>query len=631
MLFGGRCPAALALDHDRPLWLGDSTVKTTLTLGSIALCTSAILLGQLSAMAGGKSDGGVAGGSTDCASAPALTVGDNAFNTSASTVSLAVPDVSGCGPHTMFRVNYFTFTPTETDTHTFSTCNAASWDTRLLLMTTCSTGSALLACNDDSCGFQSTMSAPLTAGTTYRVVIGGFGATDAGAGTLSLSVGSGGGGGGGGGGSGVIGPDVIVGAIPDISKYGSVVSGGQTIMAYAIGTTSCNIGDELLDWYASPDNRHPFITQNIYRIKGGRIQQIGLGWGKHGFVALQDSLCGPCTPAPSGTWLGIGCSDPYSSGLNGSQSGLGTRSEVNAATGYFPGTPNAGMPAAPATIGRRIQVNAVDLNPALNTGATYLVEGQYIHSGDAARSNDNNNASWRAATVGSLTSGAYTITLTGPTVQQQPAINAWRAADAAVTLVNADVADDGRFILGYKVSQNPNGSWHYEYAVQNFSSDRSGRSFEVPLPVNAGVSNIGFSDVFYHSGDPYDGTNWTVTTSGGAIRWTGPTHATSPNGNALRFSTIYNFWFDANVPPTAGNAALGLFKPGAAGAANSIAIAAQVPTVVTLPGDLNGDGLVNAADLSALLGNWGGTGVGDVNGDGTVGAADLAALLSAWS
>ena len=48
------------------------------------------------------------------------------------------------------------------------------------------------------------------------------------------------------------------------------------------------------------------------------------------------------------------------------------------------------------------------------------------------------------------------------------------------------------------------------------------------------------------------------------------------------------------------------------------------------PADLNNDGVVNAADLSALLGNWGGTGVGDINGDGAVGAADLAALLGAW-
>lgn len=48
------------------------------------------------------------------------------------------------------------------------------------------------------------------------------------------------------------------------------------------------------------------------------------------------------------------------------------------------------------------------------------------------------------------------------------------------------------------------------------------------------------------------------------------------------------------------------------------------------PEDLTGDGIVNAADLSVLLGNWGGGGSGDLNGDGLVGAADLAALLGAW-
>jgi hypothetical protein len=289
------------------------------------------------------------------------------------------------------------------------------------------------------------------------------------------------------------------------------------------------------------------------------------------------------------------------------------------------------MPGAAATIGRRIQVNANELNPSLNAGATYLVEGQYIHAGDAARGNDDNNASWRAVTVGTLSSGAYTLTPTGATVQQKPAIDAWRAADSAVSLVNADVPGDGRFILGYAVRTNQNGTWRYEYAVQNLNSDRSGRTFEVPIPAGATVTNVGFSDVFYHSGDPYDGTDWSVTTTGGAVRWTGPTHASAPNGNALRFSTIYNFWFDANVPPMAGETTLGLFKPGAKGAANSIAIAAQVPTVVSVPGDLNGDGAVNAADLAALLGNWGGSGLGDIDGDGSVGASDLAALLSAWS
>ncbi len=48
-------------------------------------------------------------------------------------------------------------------------------------------------------------------------------------------------------------------------------------------------------------------------------------------------------------------------------------------------------------------------------------------------------------------------------------------------------------------------------------------------------------------------------------------------------------------------------------------------------GDLNGDGVVNGADLGILLSNWGGGGVGDLNGDGIVTGADLGILLSSWS
>jgi hypothetical protein len=51
------------------------------------------------------------------------------------------------------------------------------------------------------------------------------------------------------------------------------------------------------------------------------------------------------------------------------------------------------------------------------------------------------------------------------------------------------------------------------------------------------------------------------------------------------------------------------------------------------PADLNGDGVVGAADLSILLAAWGSTkgNAADLNGDGTVGASDLAQLLDSWS
>ena len=48
------------------------------------------------------------------------------------------------------------------------------------------------------------------------------------------------------------------------------------------------------------------------------------------------------------------------------------------------------------------------------------------------------------------------------------------------------------------------------------------------------------------------------------------------------------------------------------------------------PADLNGDGVVDAADLASLLAQWGSSGSADLNGDGVVGAEDLASLIAAW-
>lgn len=50
-----------------------------------------------------------------------------------------------------------------------------------------------------------------------------------------------------------------------------------------------------------------------------------------------------------------------------------------------------------------------------------------------------------------------------------------------------------------------------------------------------------------------------------------------------------------------------------------------------LTGDLDGDGIVGAADLATLLGAWGQPGATDLDGDGTTASADLALLLGAWN
>ncbi|MBM4105152.1 MAG: hypothetical protein FJ257_02430 [Phycisphaerae bacterium] len=427
--------------------------------------------------------------------------------------------------------------------------------------------------------------------------------------------------------AGIVGPDVIVGALPDIAKYGTV----NGISAYALGTTSCNIGDEELLWISST-NQHPVIGQNLYRLKDGRFEMVGMSWLKHGFFALSQNLCGTCQPT-NGSTLGIGCSDPYSAGLNGSQPGLGPRSQVNAATGYFP-YPFSAPPAA-QTIGRRLQVKLTDLDPAQNAGALYFGEGHYVTPDDSAAGNDDNNASYRRMTVGTFSSGSWNLAYVGPTVQQKPAIYAWKdhglgvnVPDPAVTIAPIDVPGDGRFLVGFKARELGNGQWRYDYAIHNLNSDRSGQSFEIPVPAGVTVSNIGFSGIPHHSGEPYSTTAWSGSVGDGKVLWRGVQYQQSPNANALRWGTLYSFRFDADAPPTQVSATLGLFKPGSI---PSMAIAVAGPSAPAIPGDLNGDGVVDGTDLSMLLAAWGTSDpVADLNDDGVVNGTDLSMLLGDW-
>lgn len=57
----------------------------------------------------------------------------------------------------------------------------------------------------------------------------------------------------------------------------------------------------------------------------------------------------------------------------------------------------------------------------------------------------------------------------------------------------------------------------------------------------------------------------------------------------------------------------------------------DVDCSAAVPGDLNGDGVVNAADLALLLNAWGSTNpAADLNDDGIVNGVDLGILLNAW-
>ena len=354
------------------------------------------------------------------------------------------------------------------------------------------------------------------------------------------------------------GPDVIVGNLTDINNYGNV--GG--IYAYSVGTESCNLGNQELAWIDTGpmNNQHPVIPQDMFKLMDGRFTHIGASWLKHGFCALSLSFCGPCAANGTCDYLGIGCSDPYGAGLNGSQGGLGPRSQVNAHTGAFPYPVSA--PGFSGTIARRMQVSGADLNPGLNPGALYFVSSHYVSPDDAAAGNGNNNASYRRVTVGSNPSN-YPLSFAGSTQQEQPALQAWQDFQPSVTLVDLQIPNEGLFIVGYDVIDNGNGTWRYEYVVHNMNSDRSGQSFSVPIPTGVNITDVFFHDIEWHSGEPYDTTDWSVSINPGtAITWSGQDFATNPNANALRWSMHYTFSFTADAPPSNNTATIELFKPG---------------------------------------------------------------------
>ncbi|MFZ9915538.1 MAG: hypothetical protein ACO3IB_09440, partial [Phycisphaerales bacterium] len=68
--------------------------------------------------------------------------------------------------------------------------------------------------------------------------------------------------------------------------------------------------------------------------------------------------------------------------------------------------------------------------------------------------------------------------------------------------------------------------------------------------------------------------------------------------------------------------------PGAA--AGSLTVNLSVTVTGGNPADLDGNGIVNGADLTILLSQWGSPGSADLDGNGIVGGGDIAILLNSW-
>ncbi len=430
-------------------------------------------------------------------------------------------------------------------------------------------------------------------------------------------------------------PDLIVSDITSATTFGAV----DGKIAYSFGTTICNIGNSEAAWI-NGTNENPLISQTLYRLVDGQIQQIGIGFAHYTTPPLSGNACGlGCTPAGFNA-LGAGCSTTSSSTIHGLQSTLGPRTEINPFTGDYP-YPFTSIGQTGDAIYKRLQVNIADIS---DSNALYFVETQVITSAETTPATRANNVSYRQVT---FTPGSATASVVGPTYTEQPAIFAWRdhgngigMPDAGVLIVEATIPMDGIIHVGSKATDLGEGSlWKYTYAIHNQNSSQELGWIEHSTGHKGEAHSFDFNGVEYH--DDIDGlisaSDWTryLAVCDTLVNWYAQGFPVDPFANGIRWGTTYGFSFiTSSEPKNELFYGMSVGYDTAAGSNGDPYFLYDIDAISPLQGefcndclpDLNDDGSLDFFDVSVFLADF--AAGGDYNGDGETNFFDISFFLS---
>lgn len=351
---------------------------------------------------------------------------------------------------------------------------------------------------------------------------------------------------------------------------------------FAISTTSCGIGTGDIPWFAPMNVNHPVIVQNMYRDRDGKFEMIGEAYLKHGFLSTNSSGCGTCDHPGSGQYLGPGCSDTYGTGNNSDRRYLGPKNEVNPFTGkwecigsYFANFINDCVDRRRTTFPDAVFGRLDVSDQALINSSRIYYETYYITPNDIDKYNQ---IAYRTAVP--TWSAANTRWNFGSTSGQipGPAIYGWGDRQKI-----AEPRTEGDAIVAVKITNVGGGRYYYDYAVYVHDMDRQIRMFELPIETGLNLTNVEFRDI-----DTNATNDWTFQYDPiGKLRFYTDTYAANPAANALSYSRMYNFRFEADIAPIVSNVTLGLFKPGALPAVQAEIDGPTPPQPTTISGTVN--------------------------------------------
>ena len=361
------------------------------------------------------------------------------------------------------------------------------------------------------------------------------------------------------------GGDGIASVAPNSTLRNNVNDGSlqQTISNDPLGTSSA-LYTANVAWYAMftginepyGNDQHPYLIWNMYRTNpDGSIEQIGRSGVKHAFLTVNANCLDNCNEFDS---LGRGCGDTYGSGNNDSPDDMGPRSEIVPATAIWGRCGSIWDSSCTGTYHdngntswtQRMQVHESKIDPAANPGATYMMESWYIARDDI---NIYNSMATITATP-HYASNQWS--LSGQSnYKLGSAIDRWVSPTAPLAnSLNTEIrSSEGHAKVAVKAVNLGNGSWRYDYAVENFDyaraviqapengpdprviSNKGFDSFSVPIPAGATVSATSFRN------GSVDGSGvWQVAVGSSSVTWNAGATPTLDWGSMYTFSLTIN-------------------------------------------------------------------------------------------
>ena len=327
------------------------------------------------------------------------------------------------------------------------------------------------------------------------------------------------------------------------------------------------------------NDQQAYILWNLYRFNAdGSLEQVGRSGLKHAYHANTGGAC--LDNCNSSHALGRGCEDEYSTGDNDNPANMGPRSEVVPATGIWgrcgsiwdtqctgnrqpPNPP--GDPYGNGNDGwtQVMKTRETQLDPAVNPGATYLLEAWYVARDDI---NIYNSMATEQITPTWVEGSPGVWLPANPTgYRLGPAIDRWvDPTNPPANSENTELApaEGGHVKVAVKATDLGGGNWRYDYAVVNLDfsravvvppdngydprvvSNQGFDSFSIPLTAGSSVIATSFRDNANTGDQP-----WTVTVGSDNVTW-------NSAGTTLDWGSMYAFSVTTNVAPGSGSASL---------------------------------------------------------------------------